>query len=789
MIISALDKDTVKLITTTQVITSISTAVKELIENAFDAGAKNIEINLIDNGCTLIEVKDDGCGISKVDAPYMALSSYTSKLSSFSDLESLETYGFRGEALYALSAVSDLTIISKTEQDEAAISYTIDHNGHIINSEHCHRSTGTTVQVKQLFKQMPVRRQIITNLKKATQDIRTLESLIKSYGICKFNVRINYKVNNNIIFAKPSISNLEEAVTYTLGKKITCCMNWIDITDTDIKIKIMVPSKMTQATEVLQSGGQYIFVNDRPIKYKELEKVVIKIIFEALGQELSSRKKPIFLVYILINAANIDVNLEPNKTSLLFKDQNVVINIIEKYLENFYGIQREMQPENNCESSFTDYQDYTQKVNINNTENEEPACKKRKLRLEGNFDKPIERNINTDENVINNLNSTEINNFEHKGQPQISINMQICNDESAEKCGKKVDGFNVQLPSLDLSESDSNESQNFALTHSNNDISHNSVHSNTKENTEDTPPFELSPSSETFSQLPIVDLGEDFVLFDSSNTNTDEKENKIKNAETNTLHAENKLNMKKSITLKEWSKGHVSGLKGGTDIESYNCIEPKESPNINPHTNLCAGFLKFSKYARSEVIEKDSNMTAPQIAYQITNLWKKLSPEERGYYRDLAHDEKSEHNKSKVETKEKCIVNINKNKNRLLKALEKMKTMNMEKKENLVMRTTVSWDIDLKKVTENFLDSPPCENTDIVVVGLLRTNLWIVYKSAHIWILDAENLKKKLHITDMNVNEDNAKNIEQLLQQWFSIKNDLSLLHPIHSLTQIKDTV
>lgn len=153
----------------------------------------------------------------------------------------------------------------------------------------------------------------------------------------------------------------------------------------------------------------------------------------------------------------------------------MVINIIEKYLENFYGIQREMQSENNCESSFTDYQDYTQKVNINNTENEEPACKKRKLRLEGNFDKPIEKNINTDENVTNNLNSTEINNFEHKGQPQVSINMQICDDESAEKYGKKVDDLNIQLPSLDLSESDSNESQNFALIHSNNDISHNSV--------------------------------------------------------------------------------------------------------------------------------------------------------------------------------------------------------------------------------------------------------------------------------------------------------------------------
>lgn len=81
---------------------------------------------------------------------------------------------------------------------------------------------------------MPVRRQIITNSKKVNQDIRALESLIKSYGMCKYFVRINCKVNDNIIFAKPNTSSLEEAVTYILGKKVTCNMNWMGVADMDV---------------------------------------------------------------------------------------------------------------------------------------------------------------------------------------------------------------------------------------------------------------------------------------------------------------------------------------------------------------------------------------------------------------------------------------------------------------------------------------------------------------------------------------------------------------------------
>ncbi|KOC62559.1 PMS1 protein like protein 1 [Habropoda laboriosa] len=793
MIISALNNDTVKLLTTTQVITSISSATKELIENALDADAKNVEINLTDNGCTLIEVKDDGCGISKLDAPYVALSSYTSKIRDFSDLAILKTYGFRGEALCALCAVSDVTIISKAEQDEAGVSYTINHSGHIIKSEFCHRSKVTrytlyvTVQVRQLFKQVPVRRQIITNPKKANQDIKILEYLIKSYAMCKFFARITCRLNNNVIFAKPSVNTFEEAVTYILGKKVTCNMNWIDITDTEIKMKLMIPLKDTYDSnmlEVFHSGLQYIFVNNRPIKHKELEKALTKTILEALGQESLSRKKPIFVLYILINAANIDINLEPNKTSILFKDQNIIINTIEKYLENFYGIQREVQQETNCDISFASYQDYSQKANISNAENELPACKKQKLNTGGCVEKLIGKIVNVDENAANNLNFNGTNNFERVEQVQISTNGQIHQDKNAKKCEQNVEKFNTQ--SLNLCNSGSNDLQNVTLIYNNNNSSCISVDTSAKGDTEDSPPFELTPTVETLSQLPIVNLGNGFEWDNCSTIDTDEKENKIQNTNFEVSDKENKLNMKNRVLLNEWSKGHVFGLKGGTNIESSNYIEPNELVNVDTHGNVCHGFLKFSKNVRTQVMEQNPTMTAPQAAHIITNLWKKLSPEERGFYKDLARDEKSEYDIQKQKMKDKCTIDINKNKNRLLKALEKMKVMNLQEKENSETRTVVPWNVNLKKVTENFIDNPLYENTNSVV-GLMCSNLWIVHESAHIWIVDIRMLRKELHKPDKNTNENIAENIEQLLHQWFSIKDDLSLLHPIYSLKQIRN--
>ncbi|XP_033342436.2 uncharacterized protein LOC117229764 [Megalopta genalis] len=833
MTISALDNNTVKLITTTQIITSVSNAAKELIENALDANANNVEVNLTDHGATLIEVKDDGCGIAKLDAPYMALPAYTSKISNFSDLDLLETYGFRGEALYALSAVSDLTIVSKTEEEEVATSYAIDNRGCIAKSEPCHRARGTTVQVRQLFKQLPVRRQIITNPRKGNQDLKILESFIKSYAMCKFMVRMSYKVDNNVVFTKPGTSSLEEAVSCVLGKKVTSKMTWINIENEEFRMKLMLPLKESRnVSEVFQSGAQYIFVNNRPIKYKDLEKIVIKIILEAFEYDSSSKKKPIFLLHILTNARNIDVNLDPNKTSILFKEQQAIHDTLDTRIKDFYGIKKEVQVEENpCEVSISDYQDYSQREIDDDKKTEWPACKKRKLPIEENVDtskekrvrapdkrddsdqtcdsalytnsennkqynpdlnlieestntskeKPmraLEKRDNTDQTGDSALNTNSENNRQGKSTEKRTNDQDKNNDVWM----KDTEHFNVPLPHLELSESDSNDSQNFTLVCSSDDNS--SIALMKQENDDDSPPFDLN-SQDTLSQLPIVDLGDDFDWNDSliiNNADTNEKENQMQDENVPTVSREqNKSDKKKCVTLLEWSKGHVPGLKGGTNVQpcaNSNLIERSES-NLR-QTNVCDGFTKFSMQMRSKVVEQNPDRSAAQIAHILTDCWKKLSSEERGYYRDLARDEKIERETEEKITR-KCPVDNKKVRSRLLKALEKVDASSSERKENLLLKTIVPWDMDLKRVTENYFNNSSCTNSKLIV-GIVNSEFYIVQKSAHLWLLNAVRLKKELNVSDTNINEECVSSMEQLLKKWFSTKDDLSLLHPLHAL-------
>ncbi|XP_026666479.1 PMS1 protein homolog 1-like isoform X2 [Ceratina calcarata] len=767
MSISALDKETARILRTSQIITSVSTATKELIENALDAGGQNIEINLLDNGCSLIEVKDDGCGISKVNAPYVALQNYTSKLSNFSDLETLETYGFRGEALYALSSISDVTIVTKTAQDEVASSYTIDHSGNILKSELCHRPTGTTVQVRELFKLIPVRRQIIKNPKKSSQDVKALKSMIISYAMCKYSVRIFFKVDKNIVFSKVRANTLEEAVQNTLGTRVTGNMSWIDVTDTDIKIKMMVPSKETaNVADIVQSDAQYIFVNDRPVKQKELEKIASKIIMEGIGQDPSSKKKPIFVIYILLNAANIDVNLEPNKTTILFKEKNVIFDTIQKHLDKFYGIPREVQED--CDISFADYQDYSQKTNTDNIESVPPTCKKRKVETEENIEGVVKEESES-KNVTHRLNFVDGNNVACNEEMHDSTNERNREDETGEKRDETVNrNLNGRLPPLDLSESDSNDSQYNNMS--------------VKEMIDDSPQFELTPSNESLDKLPYVDLGDDFEMIGEN------KENKMNNLNVGTVRKENNSDTKNVVTLQDWSKGHVSNLKGGTDVIPLNRAESNELSESDTHTNACKGFAIYSERVRPEVMGKFGDLTAAQCAQTITTLWKNLSPEERGYYRDLARDRELERKEKRNKAAEKEAAEKVKTKNRLLEAIGKM-NFNMTQKQNLVLRTTVPWNIDIEKVTDNYQNkSIACNQHPKLVVGPVGPNLWITHRSDHIWILDSRNLKKKLQICDTDTSEDDAETVEHLLQQWFSRTDDLSLLHPVHALSQITNS-
>ncbi|XP_055148300.1 mismatch repair endonuclease PMS2 isoform X7 [Symphalangus syndactylus] len=170
--IKPIDRKSVHQICSGQVVLSLSTAVKELVENSLDAGATNIDLKLKDYGVDLIEVSDNGCGVEEENFEGLTLKHHTSKIQEFADLTQVETFGFRGEALSSLCALSDVTISTCHASAKVGTRLVFDHNGKIIQKTPYPRPRGTTVSVQQLFSTLPVRH------KEFQRNIKKLQSLI-----------------------------------------------------------------------------------------------------------------------------------------------------------------------------------------------------------------------------------------------------------------------------------------------------------------------------------------------------------------------------------------------------------------------------------------------------------------------------------------------------------------------------------------------------------------------------------------------------------------------------------
>ncbi|XP_039178046.1 PMS1 protein homolog 1 isoform X4 [Crotalus tigris] len=190
-----LPAETVRLLSSSQVIVSVVNVVKELVENSLDANATSIDVKLENYGFEKIEVRDNGDGIKAVDVPVMAMKHYTSKISSSEDLESLSTYGFRGEALGSICSISQVSITTRTAADDFSTQYNFDISGHIISQKPSHLGTGTTVTVQKLFKNLPVRKQFYSTDKKCKEEMKKTQKLLMAYGIIKPELRIMFTHN------------------------------------------------------------------------------------------------------------------------------------------------------------------------------------------------------------------------------------------------------------------------------------------------------------------------------------------------------------------------------------------------------------------------------------------------------------------------------------------------------------------------------------------------------------------------------------------------------------------
>ncbi|ELT88557.1 hypothetical protein CAPTEDRAFT_17706, partial [Capitella teleta] len=221
-ILFAINRGDVHRICSGQVVLTLATAVKELVENSIDAGATSVEVKLKDHGVDSVEVVDNGSGVESANFQALTLKHHTSKIRDFGDLIGVETFGFRGEALSSLCALCRLSINTRHQSSAVGTRLTFDHSGKITDQSPVHRQPGTTVVLEQLFSTLPVRHsEFKRNLKK---EFSRMLHVLSAYCLISVGVRISCthvtsKGKKNVVLATQSSSSFRDNITSVFGFK------------------------------------------------------------------------------------------------------------------------------------------------------------------------------------------------------------------------------------------------------------------------------------------------------------------------------------------------------------------------------------------------------------------------------------------------------------------------------------------------------------------------------------------------------------------------------------------
>uniref|UniRef100_A0A8C8I9W3 PMS1 homolog 1, mismatch repair system component n=1 Tax=Oncorhynchus tshawytscha TaxID=74940 RepID=A0A8C8I9W3_ONCTS len=341
-----LPADTVRLLSSCQVINSVVNVVKELLENSLDAGALSIDIKLENYGFDRIEIRDNGSGIKAADTAVMAVQHYTSKICSHDDLEHLVTYGFRGEALGSICAVAEVAVTTKTSEDDVGTRYTLDLTGSVVSQKPSHLGQGTTVCVLKLFKNLPVRRQYYVNTKKCKEELKKVQDLLMAYAIIKPELRLTLTHNKVVLWQKAKVSDHRMALMATLGPNAVAHLlpvhhqqPEVSQTLTPIVIDGFFPRPGMDCSLASSSNPDktFIFVNDRPVHQKDILKVVRQHFLAQYPADSALNRYPTVMLNITVPSSTVDVNLTPDKTQILLQNKVAVLAAVETLLVSFYG--------------------------------------------------------------------------------------------------------------------------------------------------------------------------------------------------------------------------------------------------------------------------------------------------------------------------------------------------------------------------------------------------------------------------------------------------------------------
>lgn len=304
-----------------EVVERPASVIKELLENSLDAGARQIDVEIEAGGTRLMRVRDDGGGIDREDLA-LALSRHaTSKIRALEDLESVNSLGFRGEALASISSVSRLQLTSNTEGQDCG--WQVSAEGRDMEAElsPAAHPRGTTVEVRDLFFNTPARRKF---LRTETTESGRIEDILKRLALSHFDVGMSLKNNNRVVhFWRPALTEAEKTrrVAQICGPAFTDNCVAIEFERAGLRLSGWVALPTFSRS---QADLQHFYVNNRAIR----DKLVTHAVRQAYQDVLYHGRHPAYLLYLELDPASVDVNVHPTKHEVRFRDSRLVHDFI-----------------------------------------------------------------------------------------------------------------------------------------------------------------------------------------------------------------------------------------------------------------------------------------------------------------------------------------------------------------------------------------------------------------------------------------------------------------------------
>lgn len=322
--IRVLDEHTINKIAAGEVIENPSSVVKELVENSVDAGASEICVEIQEGGRQLIRISDNGCGMPCDDALLSLERHATSKLREVEDMETLMTMGFRGEAIPSIAAISKFMLLTSTSSEDQSGTLILVEGGKVLRCNPASRSKGTTIEVKSLFFNVPVRRKFQKSPNSDTNDIlRILTMQALAHPHIQFELISNQKsllktpASTRTLFAE----KLHERMTDVLGTEFANDVCLLSGENEQCKVTGYVGFPSASRPNRL---NQFLFINQRAVSCP----TVTHAVREGYGTALATSRHPLFILHLTLQGSLIDVNVHPQKREVRLRQEHLIKDLL-----------------------------------------------------------------------------------------------------------------------------------------------------------------------------------------------------------------------------------------------------------------------------------------------------------------------------------------------------------------------------------------------------------------------------------------------------------------------------